>query len=114
MTAGAIDEKKTVEMIRKDGYPLPSAYEWVEVNLGEEEDGKRVYELLSENYVEDDDNMFRFDYSIEFLRWALLPPNYYKEWIVGVQVKKTKKLVAFITAIPLHLMVSYYKCSYLF
>jgi hypothetical protein len=28
-----------------------------------------IYTLLYENYVEDDDNMFRFDYSIPFLRW---------------------------------------------
>ncbi len=28
-----------------------------------------VYKLLSENYVEDDDNMFRFDYSRDFLQW---------------------------------------------
>ncbi len=95
-------------MVRKEGYALPSAYEWVDVNLMDEIDAKRVYDLLTENYVEDDDNMFRFDYSVEFLRWALLPPNYYKDWIVGLQVKKSKKLVAFITAIPLHLMV-YFK-----
>jgi len=36
---------------------------------------KEVYVLLNENYVEDDDNMFRFDYSSEFLRWALQPPG---------------------------------------
>lgn len=36
---------------------------------------QEVYTLLSENYVEDDDNMFRFDYSKEFLRWALTPPG---------------------------------------
>ena len=28
-----------------------------------------IYELLRDHYVEDDDNMFRFDYSREFLRW---------------------------------------------
>lgn len=28
-----------------------------------------LYQLLNENYVEDDDNMFRFDYSREFLKW---------------------------------------------
>ena len=28
-----------------------------------------LYTLLNENYVEDDDNMFRFDYSPEFLQW---------------------------------------------
>lgn len=30
---------------------------------------KEVYELLSINYVEDDDASFRFKYSAEFLRW---------------------------------------------
>lgn len=30
---------------------------------------KELYTLLNENYVEDDDNMFRFDYSPEFLLW---------------------------------------------
>lgn len=34
-----------------------------------------MYKLLTKNYVEDDDNMFRFDYSIDFLRWALTPPG---------------------------------------
>ena len=28
---------------------------------------------------------FRFDYSPEFLRWALLPPGFLKEWHVGVR-----------------------------
>ena len=55
--------------------------------------------------MEDDDNMFRFDYSIEFLRWNLTPPGYYKEWIIGVRVVKNKKLVAFITGIPVRTMV---------
>ena len=32
---------------------------------------KEVYTLLNENYVEDDDNMFRFDYSPEFLHWLV-------------------------------------------
>jgi glycylpeptide N-tetradecanoyltransferase len=31
--------------------------------------------LLTNNYVEDDDAMFRFDYSVPFLRWALMPPE---------------------------------------
>lgn len=30
---------------------------------------RELYTLLNENYVEDDDNMFRFDYSPEFLLW---------------------------------------------
>lgn len=30
---------------------------------------RELYELLSANYVEDDDESFRFQYSAEFLSW---------------------------------------------
>eukprot|EP01117_Protostelium_nocturnum_P004656 TRINITY_DN1686_c0_g1_i2.p1 TRINITY_DN1686_c0_g1~~TRINITY_DN1686_c0_g1_i2.p1 ORF type:complete len:330 (+),score=65.70 TRINITY_DN1686_c0_g1_i2:498-1487(+) len=64
-----------------------------------------VYTLLNENYVEDDDNMFRFDYSKPFLRWALTPPGYLKLWHIGVRVSQTQKLMGFITAIPANMTV---------
>lgn len=38
-----------------------NVYLWIQL--------KELYTLLNENYVEDDDNMFRFDYSPEFLLW---------------------------------------------
>jgi len=60
---------------------------------------------LNQNYVEDDDNMFRFDYSVPFLRWALQPPGYKKQLHVGVRVKQNKKLVGFVTGIPAHIEV---------
>jgi len=49
--------------------------------------------------------MFRFDYSIEFLRWALNPPGYHKDWIIGVRVIKNKKLIGFISGVPVHMMI---------
>jgi glycylpeptide N-tetradecanoyltransferase len=82
---------------------------------------KELYELLSANYVEDDDASFRFNYSAQFLRWALMPPGWEREWLVGVRVTKKDKgvkkadksgegsgkgrLVAFISAIPVKLRV---------
>jgi len=50
--------------------------------------------------VEDEDNMFRFDYSAEFLKWALRPPGWVQEWHCGVRVVKSRKLVGFISAVP--------------
>lgn len=38
---------------------------------------KEVYMLLTNNYIEDDDNMFQFNYSLAFLWWALNPPGYF-------------------------------------
>jgi glycylpeptide N-tetradecanoyltransferase len=87
------------------------------------------------NYVEDDDSMFRFAYPQPFLRWfeitfcniisilcllfllyhrhvvfattirALLVPGYHPDWHVGVRVSATRKLVGFITGIPVHVHV---------
>jgi glycylpeptide N-tetradecanoyltransferase len=50
-------------------------FEWFNINVKDDKEVKSLYKLLTKNYVEDDDNMFRFDYSIEFLRWALTPPG---------------------------------------
>ena len=61
--------------------------------------------LHRNHYVEDDDATFRFDYSAEFLEWALKPPGYYPQWHVGVRVVSNKKLVAFISGVPINLRV---------
>eukprot|EP01132_Coremiostelium_polycephalum_P003690 gene3690-4599_t len=93
-------EFKTVDQIRKEPLPLPPQFEWVELDVNNDKELNDIYTLLNENYVEDDDNMFRFDYSKNFLKWALQPPHYLKEWHIGVRVKETKRMVAFISAIP--------------
>merc|ERR1719337_239140 len=70
-----------------------------------DDEATEIYYLLNENYVEDDDSMFRFDYSIGFLRWALTPPGYLKTLHLGVRVKANHKLVGFITGIPAKIQV---------
>jgi glycylpeptide N-tetradecanoyltransferase len=64
-----------------------------------------VYDLLCGHYVEDQEAMFRFNYSLSFLNWALKAPGWLKEWHVGVRVSASKKLVAFISGIPVNLRV---------
>ena len=71
-------------MVKKLTFTFFPGFEWHEVDLNDDKEAQAVYKLLAENYVEDDDNMFRFDYSIEFLRWTLTPPGNYKDWIIGV------------------------------
>merc|ERR1719394_1661488 len=44
--------------------------------------------------------MFRFDYSCEFLKWALTPPGWHTDWHCAVRVASSKKMVGFISAIP--------------
>lgn len=67
-------------------------FKWDDVDLNNDDQLKELYQLLNENYVEDDDNMFRFDYAPEFLKWALMPPGWLACWHVGVRVEKNNKL----------------------
>jgi len=102
---GPIDAIKTPADVRDDPYALPEAFEWTSCDVMDDVEAKEIYTLLNENYVEDDDSMFRFDYSIPFLRWALTPPGFLQNWHLGVRVKATKKLVGFITGIPANIKV---------
>ncbi|CAE7219203.1 Nmt1 [Symbiodinium sp. CCMP2456] len=103
--AGPLDELKTVDDVRPEPYPLPGQFEWCTCNVDDDAEMQEVYTLLTENYVEDDDSMFRFDYSIHFLRWALKPPEFLRNWHLGVRVKGGGKLVGFITGIPAKMRV---------
>ncbi|GBG24930.1 Glycylpeptide N-tetradecanoyltransferase [Hondaea fermentalgiana] len=93
-------EVKTVDEVRQTPYALPKGFEWCSLDVDDEEVVKEAYTLLTENYVEDDDNMFRFDYAPEFLNWALKPPGYRIDWHVGVRQSSNKKLLAMITGVP--------------
>ncbi|OCT62244.1 hypothetical protein XELAEV_18043328mg [Xenopus laevis] len=95
---GPIEPDK--DNIRQEPYTLPQGFIWDALDLGDRVVLKELYTLLNENYVEDDDNMFRFDYSPEFLLWALRPPGWLPQWHCGVRVMSSKKLVGFISAVP--------------
>lgn len=97
---GPIEADVPLDQIRATPYPLPKEFEWSLVDVEDDKEIKELYELLTQNYVEDDDAMFRFDYSADFLKWALLPPGWKKAWHIGVRVASNKKLVAFISGIP--------------
>ena len=91
---------------RAEPYSLPSGFFWDTLDLGVESILEEVYKLLTENYVEDDDNMFRFNYSPEFLLWALRPPEFQPNWHVGVRTASSKKLVGFISGVPATIQVA--------
>lgn len=100
-TEGPIDPPRTVDSVRTDPLALPSGYEWSTIDITSPTQLRETQQLLSENYVEDPDASFRLGYTDEFLRWALGPPGYEEEWHVGVRVKGSGKLVAFISGIPM-------------
>merc|ERR1711972_1143911 len=103
--SGPIDEVMTPDQVKAEPYPLPAQFEWFTCDIDDDTNAQEIYTLLSENYVEDDDSMFRFDYSVPFLRWALKPPGFLRQWHLGVRVKTNAKLVGFITGVPASVQV---------
>jgi len=101
----AINTDSPIDTVRAEAYSLPEGFKWDSLNLNDPLELKEVYVLLNENYVEDDDNMFRFDYSPEFINWALQPPGWHKDWHCGVRAVKSNKLVGFISAVPAHINI---------
>lgn len=100
MQEGPIEKNVPKQELRQEPYKLPSGYVWSVVDLNQEQEMADVYNLLTLNYVEDDDASFRFDYKKEFLKWGLQPPGYHKDWHLGVRVESSGKLVGFISGIP--------------
>jgi len=98
-------EVKKVEDVMQEGYNLAPGYNWANVDLNDDVQAKELYALLTFNYVEDEDAMFRFDYSVPFLRWALLPPGQKPQWLLGVRGGKKQRLFGFISAIPVSMKI---------
>lgn len=98
-----IDVPKKVKDIRAEPLDIPEGFWWCNVNIEDDKECTEVYDLLTQNYVEDDDNMFRFDYSVKFLQWALTPPGYNKDWLFGVRGGKKNRLYGFISGVPVHM-----------
>lgn len=104
-TSGTRDEGPMVAnedvKVRETPYHTPSGFCWANVDVTDQKQLQELYDLLYGNYVEDDDALFRFDYSKDFLNWALTPPGSRSEWCLGVRTtSKSKKLVGFISAVP--------------
>ncbi|CAI5728282.1 unnamed protein product [Peronospora effusa] len=58
---GAIDPPKSINDVRQEPYNMPPGFVWSELDLSNAHETEEVYDLLTQSYVEDDDNMFRFD-----------------------------------------------------
>jgi glycylpeptide N-tetradecanoyltransferase len=102
---GPLDPNTDVASVKADPYNMPAGFEWCNIDVNDPAQIEEMYTLLTENYVEDDDCVFRFDYSKAFLQWALMPPGFLQDWHVGVRNQKSGALMGCITAIPARVAV---------
>ena len=92
VTFGEIWKDHKVEELPKEPYALPEeGLEWKDVDMTKQNEIDKLYEFLKTNYVEDEDHMFRFDYSKDFLKWHLTSPNYCTDWLISIVQLDTKK-----------------------
>ncbi|XP_027885890.1 glycylpeptide N-tetradecanoyltransferase 1-like isoform X2 [Xiphophorus couchianus] len=97
-THGPVEEVDA--SIRNEPCLLPQGFSWDTLDLSSPIVLGELCHLLNENYMEEDDNTIRFNFSPEYLLWALQPPNWLLQWNLGVRVDANKKLVGFIAAVP--------------
>ena len=102
---GQLQKDNKVEDVKADPLRLVKGFSWSVVDTKDEKQRTELYDFLREHYVTHPQNTFRFAYSAEFLDWALHPPGWRPEWLVGVRADATGKLVAFISAIPITVRV---------
>ena len=110
ITFGPILKDNNIESIPKDSYTLPEGFEWKNIDLNQGKDIDKLYEFLKSNYIDDESHLFGSDYSKDFLKWFLSPPEMNKDWIISVmkedKIKNKKKIIGFISAIPTNLNIN--------
>ena len=82
---GQIQRDNDVAKVRKEPYPLVKGFSWSVIDTSDEKQRFELYDFLRQHYVIHPQNTFRFAYSEDFLNWALHPPGWKPEWIVGVR-----------------------------
>ncbi|OLY81108.1 Glycylpeptide N-tetradecanoyltransferase [Smittium mucronatum] len=103
---GPLHDDIPIDKVPNEPIELPEGYEWCLVNIHNEKEMTELYTLLSKNYVEDSDELFRFHYTPEFLKWGLDPPNQNPEWHLGIRVKnKKRQLIGFISGLQVEMRV---------
>lgn len=65
-----------------------------------------MYELLKNNFVEDEKSLFRFEYSVDLLKWVLMTPNLNKDLHLGVRAIGKTKVLGFLAGIPTKINVN--------
>ncbi|KAG7574852.1 Myristoyl-CoA:protein N-myristoyltransferase N-terminal [Arabidopsis suecica] len=96
---GPVEPANPLSEVKQEPDNLPSGYEWITCDLNSDDMCSEVSNFLKEQY-DVDGQKFMVDYSSELLRWGLCTPGYQKSWRIGVRVKTSKELVAFISGVP--------------
>ena len=80
-------EQMKKENVRKEPLLLPAQFEWVDLDLADDKTLGELHTFLSNQYVAFED--YRFNYSKETLKWALLVPGYQKFLHIGTIASNT-------------------------
>ena len=55
---------------------LPEGYEWVSIDMKNSDELDKVFELLKDNFVEDNRALLRFQYTKEIIEWVTVTTQY--------------------------------------
>lgn len=102
---GPLQTLKLQDISTKPAPLAVAGFEWVTLDVSSDADVHDICELMNGHYVEDADEMFRFNYGTGILKWYLTCPGWKRHWSIGIRATQSRKLVAFISAVPVQLRV---------
>ncbi|KZV91134.1 N-myristoyl transferase [Exidia glandulosa HHB12029] len=101
---GPLEPPVPASQVPLEPAPIPvEGLQWADVDLNDAGQMDELQKFLFLNYIEDEDEEFRFDYAKECLTWALLPPGYHPDWHVALRSSSTHELLGFVAGVPLTL-----------
>lgn len=95
----AVVKVQTAKETSRERTKIQDGFQWGNCDLNNEAQLMEVYDFLNLNYVEDDDGMFRFDYSTKLLQWALHTPGMDPDYLICIRIGASGKMVGFIAGI---------------
>jgi glycylpeptide N-tetradecanoyltransferase len=101
-----INTNQDCSLIRQTCYNLPEEFEWQNINIHDEQQLQELYLFLSKNYFQNKEVGLSSFYQPEFLKWALDVPRQKEEYIISIRLKKTNKIMACITGVPINISIN--------
>ena len=101
-----INANTDCSLIRQTCYNLLEEFEWQNINIHDDEQLQELYLFLSKNYFQHKEVGLSSFYQPEFLKWALGVPHQKEEYIISVRLKKTNKIMACITGVPINISIN--------
>jgi glycylpeptide N-tetradecanoyltransferase len=98
-----------IKAVRPTPIDLLDGFEWRTFDISQDSDLRMVHNFIDKYYIDsnpdEDGYSYKLDYTPEFMRWTMCPPNYSPTLHLGIWSHAADELIGFIAGMPCNLRV---------